>query len=162
MNIAGPLAQGGGNNQVDQIDHRRLVGHHFDVVRALLRGRAGGRRLEVVDHLLDRHLAGLGDLFQQFGPIDRLFLHFQPCQEPDVLDHPLISRSGRGDHDDPAAHFHRQNAVALDEFGRQRGHGVGVRFQTRLHRRRSRVDAVISRVRSRHAAQILHKRTPLG
>ena len=100
MNVARTFPQRGGYDQVDQVHHRRLVGHHFDVVRAFLRRRPGGLRVEILDHLLDRHLAGFGDLLQQFRRFHRLFLHFQSRQQPDVIYHPLVARLGRGDDDD--------------------------------------------------------------
>ena len=64
MNIAGALPQRRRDDQVDEVDDRRLVGHHFDVVQVL--ALAGGClvRAEIFDHLLDRDLVTFGDLFE--------------------------------------------------------------------------------------------------
>ena len=50
MNIARPLAQRRGNDQVDQVDDRRLVGHHLDVVQilALRPPRCSGCRFSII------------------------------------------------------------------------------------------------------------------
>ena len=156
VNIAGPLAQGCGNDEVDQIDHRRFIGHDLDVVQVFALRRGRPVRMQVLDHLLDRHLAGFGDLFQQFGRFDRLFLHLQSGQQPDVIDDPLIARLRRGHEDGAAAHFQRQDAVALDELGRQRAHRLRRHRQTR---RAAGPDAVAAGVAFRWIAQRVHTNT---
>ena len=51
-----------GNDQVDQIDDGRLIGHHLDVVQVAALDRRRLLRVEILDHLLNRHLVALGDL----------------------------------------------------------------------------------------------------
>ena len=77
-------------------------------------------RIEVLDHLLDRHLVALGDFFQQLRRRRRLLMHLQPAQQPDVIHHPLVARLGRGHVDRSVLDPQRQHAMAFDKISRQR------------------------------------------
>jgi len=81
MDVAGPFAQSRRDNQVHQVDHRRLVGHHLDVMEIPRFSVHARLRVEVLDHLLDRHLIRPGDLLQNLVERRRLLLDFQPREQ---------------------------------------------------------------------------------
>ena len=97
MNVAGPFAQRGGNDQIHQIDDRGFVGHHLDVLEIVPLADFGVLRVEVFDHFLHRHLIAIGDFLGDLRGRSLKFLHFQTAQKPDVVYHPLVAGSGGGD-----------------------------------------------------------------
>jgi hypothetical protein len=124
MNVTGPLPQRRGNDDVDQIDDRRFIGHHLDVVQVFALDVRTTIRIEVFEHLLHRDLVALGDFFQDLGSRRDGLLDLQTAQEPDVIDHPLVARLGRGYVNRAVVDFERQDAMTLDEVGGQRAHGL--------------------------------------
>ncbi len=166
MNIAGPLAQGGGNNDVDQVDHRRFVGHDLDVMEILVLDRSAVFGVEVFDHLLDGQLAALRNFFQQFRRFDRELADFPACQKPDIIDDPLTGRFGCSDNDCAPVDLYWKDAMSLDEIDRERARDIGGQLEPR-----KAVGAIgwggsvegmaVSQcIPRRNAAQILHSVEP--
>ena len=51
VDVAGPLAQRRRDDQIDQVDDRRLIGHHLDVVQVLalaVGDRCSGLRFSII------------------------------------------------------------------------------------------------------------------
>src|SRR5207237_1566225 len=75
--------------------------------------------------LLDRDLIRFGDLFDYFRRRRFRFLYLQPAEQADVVDHPLISRIGRGHVEGPLGDLQRKDAVTFYKVRRERAQGVG-------------------------------------
>ena len=125
MNIDGTFLQGFRDDEVDQIDHRRLVRHHLDVVQIPALSRGTLLRIEILDHLLNRHLITLGDLLQYLRARRDKFLHFQAAQQPNVVNHALVARIGCGYSNGSVSDRDRQDSVLFDKFRRQSANGLG-------------------------------------
>ena len=79
MDVTGALANGFGNDQVDQVDDRRLVGHHLDIVQVPSFNAGACSRVEILDHLLNRDLVALGHLLEDLRHRHDRFPHLQPA-----------------------------------------------------------------------------------
>ena len=123
MNVACAFPERGGNDEVDQVDHRGFIGHHLDVVQVPVLDRGALLRIEVLNHLLHRHLVALADLFQDLRSRGLELLHFQATQQPNVIDHPLVAGLGRGNVNCALVNLQRQNPVTLHEIRRERAYG---------------------------------------
>ena len=100
MDIAGSLANGFGNDQVDQVDDGGLIGHHLDVMQILAFNRGAAFRVEILDHPLNRDLVTLGHLFQDVRDGNQGLHDLETAQKPDVIHHPFVARLGGGDMED--------------------------------------------------------------
>ncbi|MCZ7638133.1 MAG: hypothetical protein M5U12_20080 [Verrucomicrobia bacterium] len=117
VNVAGAFADGGGDDEVDEVDDGGLVGHHLDVVEvARLDGGALGG-VEVLDHLLDGDLATLVDAFDEEVGGGGAFLDFEAGEEADVVDEGAVAGGGGGEFEDVVVDVQRQDAVLADEIG---------------------------------------------
>ena len=125
MDVAGALAHGRGNDEIDQVDDRGLVGHHLDVMQVFALAVAGLLGAEVLDHLLDGHLVTAGDGFRDFRRREFLRNHFQSRQQTDVVNHAGIAGFGGGEAQDTVLNFQGQDPVTLDEICRQGAERIG-------------------------------------
>ncbi len=125
VDVARPVPDGLGDNQVDQVDDRGLVGHHLDVVQVLALGGGAPLRVEILDHLLDRHLVALGQLLENLRCRDLGLPHLQPRQQPYVLDHRPVARLSRRYLYRAVLQCQRQNPVLLHKISRQCPHHLG-------------------------------------
>ena len=82
-------------------------------------------RVEVLDHLLNRHLVALRHLLQDLGRRGFEFLHLQTAQQPDILDHPLVAGFGGRDLNRAVVEADRENPMPLHELQRQRPNRLG-------------------------------------
>ena len=119
MDVAGALAHRRGNNDIDQVHDRRLIGHDLDIVQGFALAVAGPLTAEVFDHPLDRDLVTAGDGFRDFRRREFLRNHFQSRQQTDVVNHAGIAGFGGGEAQDTVLNFQGQDPVTLDEICRQ-------------------------------------------
>ena len=116
MDVAGALPQGGRDDDIDEIDHRGLVGHDLDVVEVVALLWPVARRPEVLDHPLHGHLVGGFDLFQDVVATGDRLLDLEPAEEAHILDDALITGIGRGDAQCAVRNLERKNLRFADEF----------------------------------------------
>ena len=129
VDIARPLPQRRRNDHVDQIDDRRLVRHHLDVVQRPALRADRMLRVEILDHLLNRHLVALRHLLQDLGHRGFKFLHLQAAQQPDIFDHPLVAGFGGRDLNRAVVQADGENPMPFYELQRQRPNRLGGHFE---------------------------------
>src|SRR5439155_18317261 len=117
--VAGPLAQGGRDNQVDQINDSGLIGHHLDIVQVAALHHRGLLGAEALDHRFNRHLVAFGYPFEDLRCGHENFLYFQSAEQPDVIDDALVAQLGGADLQRAVIKLQGQHEVALNEVARQ-------------------------------------------
>ena len=125
MNVARAFPKRGGNDDVDQVDHRRLIGHHLDVVEVLAVGGGTFVVVQILDHLPHRERIAFGNFLQNVRRRRFGFPHLKTAQQPDVIDHPLVAGIRRGDVEGAILNLDGQNLVTPGKIRRQRANGFG-------------------------------------
>lgn len=116
MDVAGAFAEGGGDDDVDEVDDGGLVGGDLDVVEVFSFGTGGLGGVEILDHPFHRDLVGIGEALGDFGGRTDFNRDFQAGEQTEIVDEFGGGRADGGDVKDAAAGVEGEQVVFAGEI----------------------------------------------
>lgn len=103
MDVAGAFAEGGGDDDVDEVDDGGFVGGDLDVVEVFSFGTGGLCGVEILDHPFHGDLVGIGEALGDFGGGTDFNRDFEAGEQTEIVDEFGGGRVDGGDVKDAVA-----------------------------------------------------------